>query len=83
MRFYIWYAVRSFYAFHRLPLPNIPRNEVSRLFTPSRKDKRKVLELAPLKLDEVRRLILNAPQPYRAALMVKKGNLETRRRFWS
>jgi hypothetical protein len=66
----IWYAVRSFYAFHRLPLPRIPRNETSRLFTPSRKDQRKALELAPLKLDEVRRLILNAPQPYRAALMM-------------
>ena len=24
----IWYAVRGFYAFHRLPLPNNPRNEV-------------------------------------------------------
>lgn len=70
----IWYAVRSFYAFHRLPLPNIPRNEASRLFTPSWKDKRKALELAPLKLDDLRRFILNAPQPYQATLMVMFQN---------
>jgi hypothetical protein len=65
----IWYAARSFYAFHRTPLPRIPRNELSRLFTPSQKDKRKVMELTPIKLDEVRRLIFNSPQPYKAAIM--------------
>jgi len=61
-----WYAVRSFYAFHRLPLPNIPRSEASRLFEPNGKDKRRSLELAPLMVEDVRRLVLNSPQPYRA-----------------
>jgi len=66
----VWCAVRSFYAFHRLPLPALQRNEVSRLFEPSGRDKRKAMELAPLQLNEVKSLILNSPQPYKAALMV-------------
>lgn len=66
----VWFSIRSFYAFHRLPLPSLSRNEVSRLFEPSGRDKRKAMELAPLQLDEIRRLILNSPQPYKAALMV-------------
>lgn len=65
-----WYAVRSFYSFHRLPLPRIPRSESSRLFKPSKMDKRRSLELTPLMLDDVRRLIINSPQPYRTVLMV-------------
>ena len=34
------------------------------------KVKRKALEFTPIKLDEVKGLILNAPQPYKAATMV-------------
>jgi len=65
-----WFAVRSFYEYHRSPLPKIPRNESSRLFKPSEADKRRVLELAPLRLEEVRQLIMNVSQPYRSALIV-------------
>ncbi len=65
-----WCAVRSFYEYHRLPLPYLPRNEASRIFKPSETDKQRALELAPLRLDEVKTLIMNLPQPYRAALMV-------------
>jgi len=65
-----WFAVRSFYEYHRLPLPKLSRNEASRVFKLSEADKHRALELAPLKLEEVRQLILNMPQPYRAALMV-------------
>jgi hypothetical protein len=66
----VWYAARSFYAFHRMPLPEIQRNEVSRLFEPSVRDKRKAMELAPLRVDEIKTLILNSPQPYKAVLML-------------
>ena len=65
-----WHAVRSFYEFHRLSLPKLPRNEASRIFKPSEADKRRALELAPLKLEEVRELVLNMPLSYRAALVV-------------
>jgi len=65
-----WQSVRSFYSFHRMPLPSLPRNEAARLFRPSEEDKRRALELAPIKLDEVKRLILNTPQPYKAAITV-------------
>ncbi|MFQ5998696.1 MAG: hypothetical protein ACE5KO_05265 [Candidatus Bathyarchaeia archaeon] len=65
-----WFAVRSFYQYHRASLPTIPKNEITRLYRPSEQDKRRALELAPLNLDEVRKLILNSPQPYRAAFMV-------------
>ena len=36
----------------------------------NRQDKRKAMELTHIKLDEVRKLILNAPQPYKAAIML-------------
>jgi hypothetical protein len=64
----IWYAVRSFYAYHRTPLPRISRSEMDRLFRPSQLDKRRVMMATPLTLAEVRTLILNAPQPYKTAL---------------
>jgi len=63
-----WYAVHSFYSFHRLPLPGVPRNEAARLFRSSEEDRRRSLESAPLRLEEAKRLILNSQQPYRAAL---------------
>jgi hypothetical protein len=65
-----WFAARSFYSYHRSPLPELPRNEASRLFGLSMEDKRRALELAPVMLEDVRRLILDSPQPYRAAFMV-------------
>lgn len=65
-----WCAVRSFYEYHRMPLPALPRNEASRVFKPSEADKRRAMELAPLKLAEIRELIMNLRQPYRTALMV-------------
>jgi integrase len=65
-----WSAVKSFYDYHRLPLPSPSRSEASRLFAPSEKDKRRAVELSPLRLEDVRQLILNAQQPYKAAIMV-------------
>jgi integrase len=64
-----WFAVRSFYAYHRLPLPKASSSELIRMFRPSANDKKKAVETPPLMLDEVRRLILNVPHPYKAALM--------------
>lgn len=65
-----WYAVRNFYEFHGHRLPRPPRAELMRLFRPSETDKLRALETRPLSVEEVRRLVLNAPQPYRAAIMV-------------
>ncbi|MCJ7505544.1 hypothetical protein MUP05_03610 [Candidatus Bathyarchaeota archaeon] len=69
-RWNTWCSVRSFYEYHRLPLPRPSRSEASRIFKPSETDKRRALELAPLMLDEVRELIMNMRQPYRAAFAV-------------
>lgn len=65
-----WCAVRSFYEYHRMPLPDLPRNEASRVFKPSEKDQRRALELAPLRLEELRQLIMAMHQPYRTILTV-------------
>jgi len=65
-----WYVVRNFYEFYGLRLPRPPRAETLRLFRPSDADKLRALESRPLSVEEVRRLVLNAPQPYKAAIMV-------------
>ena len=64
-----WYAVKSFYEYHRLKLPELPRSRMSALFRPSDTDKRRAVELKPLELEEVRKIVLNAPQPYKAAII--------------
>lgn len=69
-RWNAWCSVRSFYEYHRLPLPRLPRSEASRIFKPSETDKRRALELAPLMLEEIRELVMNMRQPYRAAFAV-------------
>jgi len=69
-RWNTWCSVRSFYEYHRLPLPKLPRSEASRIFKPSETDKRRALELAPLMLEEIRELIMNMRQPYRSAFAV-------------
>jgi hypothetical protein len=38
------------------------------LFEPSGRDKRKAMEIALLRVDEIKRLILNSPQLYKAVL---------------
>ena len=68
-RRHTWFAVRSFYAYHRLSLPKATSSELNRMFRPSENDKRKAVETSPLMLDDVRRLIMNVPHPYKAALM--------------
>jgi integrase len=65
-----WHAVNSLYSYHRLPLPKIGRNEAGKVFKPSEEDTRRALELAPLQLEEVQKLILNAPMPYKAVFAV-------------
>jgi len=64
-----WYAIKSFYEYHKLKLPELPRSRMSALFRPSEADKRRAIELKPLELEEVRKIVLNAPQPYKAAIM--------------
>ncbi|MEM2882211.1 MAG: hypothetical protein QXU06_02465 [Candidatus Bathyarchaeia archaeon] len=65
-----WYAVKSFYEYHGLQFPRPHRSELSKIFGPSDADKRRAPEMKPLELSEVRQLVLNAPQPYKAAIMV-------------
>lgn len=65
-----WYAVKSFYDYHRVPFPKLPRSEMSRLFTPSDLDKQRAIQMKPLEVDEIRQLVLHAPQPYKAAFLV-------------
>jgi hypothetical protein len=69
-RRHVWFAVKNFYAYHRLPLPEASKSELTRMFRPSEEDKRKAVETPPLMLEEVRRLILNTQHPYKAALML-------------
>jgi len=66
---HFYFAAKSFYAYHRLPLPEPSNSELSRMFRPSENDKRKAIETPPLMLDEVRKLIMNVRHPYKAALM--------------
>jgi len=63
-------AVRSFYEYHRVPLPKPSRTESARCFRPSELDKLRAIDIKPLEVGEVRKVILNATQPYKAALMV-------------
>ena len=63
-------AVRNFYDYHRVPLPRPSKADVSRYFRPSELDKKRAINLKPLEVEEVRKIILNAPQPYKAIFMV-------------
>ncbi|MCS7145893.1 MAG: hypothetical protein RMJ28_05090 [Nitrososphaerota archaeon] len=64
-----WFAVRSFYEYHRLALPKLPRGEMTRLFRPSEEDKARAVELGLHRVEDVRRLVSNSSQPYKAAIM--------------
>ena len=68
-RRHVWFAVKNFYAYHKLPLPDASKSELVQMFRPSEEDKRKAVKTPPLMLEEVRRLILNIQHPYKAALM--------------
>jgi len=63
-------AVRSFYEYHRADLPKPSRQEANRVFTPSEMDKLRAIHNRPLKIEEVRKIIIHASQPYKAAYMV-------------
>ena len=65
-----WYAVKNFYEYYGLELPKLPRPRMKRLFALSDIDVKRAMQLKPLELEEVRKLVLNAPQPYKAAIMV-------------
>lgn len=65
-----WFAVKNFYEYHRLPFVGLSRGEMSGLFKRSEEEKRRAVELSPLNLEDVRQLVMNAPQPYKAAFMV-------------
>ena len=65
-----WYAVKNFYEYYGLELPKLPRPRMNRLFALSDADIKRAMQLKPLQLEEVRKLVLNATQPYKAAIMV-------------
>jgi len=63
-------AVRNFYDFHRVPLPRPSKADIARCFRLSETDKRRAIDTKPLEVDEVRKIILNSPHPYKAIFMV-------------
>ena len=64
-------AVKSFYEYHRADLPKPSKVEINRAFSPSELDKKRAIVLSrPLTIEEVKRIIVHAPQPYKAAFMV-------------
>ncbi|WP_290596632.1 MULTISPECIES: hypothetical protein [unclassified Archaeoglobus] len=63
-------AVRSFYEYYRADLPRPSRQELNRVFQPSEADKLRALTLPALTIEELREIIIHAPQPYKAAFMV-------------
>jgi len=63
-------AIRNFYEYHRVPLPKPSNAEKSRYFRPTELDKKRTIDLKPLEVEEVRKIILNALQPYKAIFMV-------------
>lgn len=63
-------AIRNFYEYHRCPLPKPSKQQLNRVFYPSELDKLRALNRRPLKLEEVKKIIIHAPQPYKAAFMV-------------
>ena len=63
-------AIRNFYEYHRCPLPKPSKQQLNRVFYPSELDKLRALNKKPLKLEEVKKIIIHAPQPYKAAYMV-------------
>lgn len=64
-----WFAIRSFYEFHRCELQSLRRTDSDKMFAPSELDDERVSEERPLTLEEVHRLIMNAPIPYNAVLI--------------
>ncbi|RLI44126.1 hypothetical protein DRO64_04540 [Candidatus Bathyarchaeota archaeon] len=52
-----WYAVKNFYEYYGLELPKLSRPRMSRLFALSDADVRRAMQLKPLELEEVRKLV--------------------------
>jgi hypothetical protein len=65
-----WFAIRSFYEFHRCDLQPLRKADADRMFAPSELDDERVSEERALTLEEVHRLIMNAPMPYNAVLII-------------
>jgi hypothetical protein len=65
-----WAAISNFFAFHKLPLPDLDDQEQDKLFRPSEADKQRAQFLGTMNVDEARLLIDNATMPYKAVLMI-------------
>ena len=65
-----WFAIKGFYDFHRCELQPLRKTDRDKMFAPSELDDERVSEERPLTLGEVHKLIMNAPLPYSAILVV-------------
>lgn len=63
-------AVKNFYEYYRADLPKPSKQDRLRAFRPSEMDKKRALLNKPVKVDEIKKIIIHAPQPYKAAFMV-------------
>lgn len=59
-----WCAIRSFYEHHRAELQPLRKKDSEKTFRRSKLDEERVYEEQALTLEEVHKLILNAPIPY-------------------
>ncbi|MGA2238071.1 MAG: hypothetical protein ABSG74_02550 [Candidatus Bathyarchaeia archaeon] len=59
-----WSAIRSFYEHHRQELQPLRKTDSNKMFRRSKLDEERVYEEQALTLEEVHRLIRNAPSPY-------------------
>lgn len=62
-------AIKNFYEYYRLDLPKPSKAQADRVFRPSDNDKKRAMSEKPLKVEEVRKIIIHAKQPYKAAFM--------------
>lgn len=64
-----WFAIRSFYEYHRCDLQALRKTDADKMFAYSESDDERVNEERALTLEEVHKLIMNAPIPYNAVLI--------------
>ncbi len=64
-------SIKRFYEHYRRKLPDLTRSEAKELFVATELDRRRARQMKkPLTAEEVQRLVMAMPQPYRAIILV-------------
>lgn len=63
-------TLRNLYEFNHTPLPKITRSDLRKMLEPSEKEKGQALERRPVRLDELKSALMEAPEPYRTIFQV-------------